>query len=144
MHHIAILKKEWHLDKKILSGEKKIESRWYKAKYPPWNKIKKGDSVYFKNAGEPVTVKANVEKVVQFDHYSNEQLLEIIQRYGGVGGINFVSPPEEVFQWAKTRKYCILIFLSDHQKIQPFFINKEGFGSACAWMCVGDVEKIRQ
>jgi len=66
MQHIAIMKKSWKLTQKILSCEKKIESRWYKAKCAPWDRIKKGETVYFKNSGEPVTIRTEVDKVVQF------------------------------------------------------------------------------
>jgi hypothetical protein len=34
--------------------------------------------VYFKDAGKKVTVKAEVEKVMQFEHYSEDQLQEIL------------------------------------------------------------------
>lgn len=30
MEHVAIMKKSWGLTRKILSGEKTIESRWYR------------------------------------------------------------------------------------------------------------------
>lgn len=30
MEHVAIMRKSWGLTDKILSGQKKIESRWYK------------------------------------------------------------------------------------------------------------------
>lgn len=39
MHHLAILKKSWPLIPKILNKQKTIESRWYKVKCAPWNKI---------------------------------------------------------------------------------------------------------
>ena len=64
MEHIAIMKKSWKLTEKILTGEKKIESRWYKAKYAPWGRIKAGEVVYFKDSGEPVTIKTEVARVV--------------------------------------------------------------------------------
>ncbi|MBU4370146.1 hypothetical protein KKG58_05355 [Patescibacteria group bacterium] len=37
------MKKSWNLTEKILAGEKKIESRWYKSKCSPWGKIKEND-----------------------------------------------------------------------------------------------------
>ena len=52
MEHLAIMRKSWNLTNKILTGEKKIESRWYKNKYVPWNKIKetqKNGIYYLKN-----------------------------------------------------------------------------------------------
>jgi len=33
MEHVAIMRKAWGLTDKILSGQKKIESRWYSVKY---------------------------------------------------------------------------------------------------------------
>ena len=63
------MKKSWGLIGKIISGEKKIESRWYKSKRSPWGKIEKGDTVYFKDSGEPVSIKAKVKKVISFSDF---------------------------------------------------------------------------
>ncbi|MFH1211829.1 MAG: hypothetical protein V1659_02760 [Candidatus Woesearchaeota archaeon] len=142
MEHVAIMKKSWKLIDKILSGEKRIESRWYAAKFPPWNRIGPGDVVYFKDSAEPVTARAVVEKVLQFEDYSEKQLWEIIREYGGTGGICFVKNSEENFEELKKKKHCILIFLKNPEKIIPFRINKKGFGNACAWLCTEDIEKI--
>ncbi len=141
MEHLAIMKKSWGLLPKILNGDKKIESRWYMAKFAPWNKIKPNDIIYFKNSGEPVTVKAEVEKVLQFEDYDDKQLKDILERYGE--GICFNDPLSEVLEWAEKRKYCILIFLKNPQKIEPFGINKKGFGNACAWICTDNINKIK-
>lgn len=64
MDHVAIMKKSWNLTAKILSGEKKIESRWYLTRRKPWDCIKKGEVIYFKNSGESVNLKAIVKKVI--------------------------------------------------------------------------------
>lgn len=141
MDHIAIMKKSWKLIDKILTGDKRIESRWYMSRFAPWNRIRTGDTVYFKDSGAPVTAKAEVEKVMQYENFSEDELKEILKKYGG--RIRFVTHIDDVFAWAKKRKYCILIFLKKPQKIQPFKINKEGFGNACAWMCVDDIKKIK-
>jgi len=143
MEHVAIMRKDWKLLPKILSGDKRIESRWYMAKFAPWNRINSGDIVYFKDAGEPVTVKAEVEKVMQFENYTESQLKKILSEYGGVNGICFNSPLDDVFAWAKQRKYCILVFLKNPTKIEPFEIDKTGFGNACAWICVDNIDKIK-
>ena len=37
MQHVAIMKKSWGLTDKILSGQKKIESRWYLSSFCPHN-----------------------------------------------------------------------------------------------------------
>ena len=63
MEHVAIMRNSWGLLSKIISGNKTIESRWYKTKYRPWGRIKSGDILYFKDSGKPVTVKAKVDEV---------------------------------------------------------------------------------
>ena len=65
MQHIAIMKKEWGLLDEIFSGNKVLETRWYKNKYLPWDKIRKEDLIYFKNSGEEVVAKAVVTRVGQ-------------------------------------------------------------------------------
>ena len=141
MDHVAIVKKSWNVINKILAGQKKIESRWYMVKTAPWNRIKENDVVYFKDSGEPVTIKATVEKVLQFENYNEVQLKEILNKYGHL--ISFHSP-ETAFEWTKAKKHCILIFLKNAEKVIPFEVDKAGFGNACAWMCVGDIEKVKR
>ena len=46
-------------------------------------------------------------------------------------------------EWAKGKNYCVLIWLKNPRIIEPFGINKSGFGSAAAWLCVEDINKIR-
>ena len=136
------MRKNWKLLPKILSGEKRIESRWYVAKYPPWGRIQVGDTVYFKDAGEPVTVKAEVEKVLSFSDLNTPKVREILNQYGNADGLEKEKIPEFV-ELFKNKHYCLLIFLKSPKEIAPFEINKAGFGSACAWMCVGDIKKVK-
>lgn len=140
--HIAIMKKSWGLTTKILSGEKTIESRWYKNKYKPWSSISLGDTIYFKNSGEPVTLKAKVRKVVQFANLTPLKVKHLLDRYAKADGI----PKKEIpnyFQRFKDKKYCLFIFLKDIQKVKPFQINKAGFGTMSAWMTVDSIKKIK-
>ena len=81
MHHLAILDKKRKLLQKIISGEKSIESRWYKLKKTPYGVIKAGDTIYFKDSGEPVAVKASVEKVLFFSDITKEKYKDIIGKY---------------------------------------------------------------
>ena len=143
MEHLAIMKKSWGLTKKILSGEKKIESRWYKSKYPPWNKIKEGELIYFKDSGEPVSIKAEVEKVLQFSNLNSEKVKQILEDYGKDDGIT-QDKVAEFYELFKNKKYCMLIFLKNPQKIEPFEIDKKGFGMMSAWICVNNIDILKK
>jgi len=142
MDHLAIMKKSWGLTDKILSGEKKIESRWYESKRAPWDKIKKGDAVYFKNSGEPVSIKSKVKKIIQFCDLTPEKVREILEKYGKDDGIE-KSKAREFFNLFKNKKYCILVFLKNAKKIKPFNIDKRGFGNMSAWIIVDNINKIK-
>lgn len=142
MEHVAIMKKSWGLTEKIVSGEKTIESRWYYSKRAPWNRIKTNDAVYFKNSGEPVTIKALVEKVLQFKDLKPTQIKEILEEYGYKDGI-VETDIQKFFELFKNKKFCILIFLKDVERVKPFNIDRKRFGSMAAWLICESVERLR-
>jgi len=142
MEHVAIMRKSWKLTEKILTGQKKIESRWYYNKSAPWDKIRAGETIYFKDSGEPVTIKAEVDKVLQFSDMSPEIVKKILGDYGGPDGINITDIPK-FYELFKNKRYCILVFLKNPHKIKPFNINKKGFGIMSAWLCIDDIETIK-
>ena len=143
MHHIAIMKPAWKLIPKILSGQKTIESRWYKNKSAPWDNISVGDTVWFKDSGKPVTARATVSNVIQLDDVSGTKLRALAKKYGDCPGICFVSDKEKIFAWVSTKRYTILIFLKDAKPVKPFCISKQGFGNACAWMVVNNINDVK-
>lgn len=142
MDHVAIMKKSWGLIPKILDGTKKIESRWGKNKCAPWGKVKVGDRVYFKNSGEAVTAGVIVSKVMEFNDLTPEKVWSIIKKYGGKDGIAS-SDLNNLFEWAKEKRYCTLIYLSNVKKLKPFNIDKKGFGTGAAWLSIKDVNTIK-
>jgi len=142
MDHVAIMKKSWGLTDKILSGEKIIESRWYQMKCAPWDKIKENDTVYFKNSGEPVKIKAKVGKVMQIDNLTPKKVKEILDEYGKDDGLE-EKKIMEFTNLFKNKKYCLLIFLKNVIAVKPFEINKKGYGAMAAWITLDNISKIK-
>ena len=141
MDHLAIMKKSWKLTEKIKSGEKKIESRWYSSKRKPWDCIVKGDTVYFKDSGDPVKLKSKVEKVIQFSDLTPKSVKEILEKYAKEDGID-KKEILDFFDRFKNKKYCLLIYLKNPKSIKPFNINKKGFGNMSAWITVNNIKEI--
>ncbi len=142
MDHVAIMKKSWGLLPKILSGEKVIESRWYRNRSAPWRTIAAGDTVYFKNTGEPVTVRAEVLKIVRLEGLTPGAVKAALEKYGARDGIAAADLGSYYRRFNDTR-YALLIFLKDPKRVRrPFFIDKTGFGAMAAWISVDDVAKI--
>ncbi|MBU0667463.1 MAG: hypothetical protein ABIC91_02385 [Nanoarchaeota archaeon] len=139
MEHLAILSKEKKLLEKIICGEKTIESRWYTHKKTPYHKIKPGEVIYFKESGKPVTVKAKVSQTLFFDELNKEKIKSIIQEYGVK-----ICITQEYSSKLECKNYCTLIFLENIQKIEPFNINKRGYGNMAAWITVESINQIKK
>lgn len=141
MDHIAIMNPVWKLIPKILSGTKSIESRWYRTRRTPWYRAQSGDTIYFKDSGRPVTLRATASEIFQFQIHSLEDVKRIVSRYGDQ--IALVNPDPET--WEKIAHYCILVRLSDPRPVEPSFeIDKRGFGTGAAWLTIEDVRSIQK
>ena len=138
MDHLAIMSKQLQLLPKILQGEKTIESRWYKTRKAPFNKIKVGDIVYFKDSGAPVTIKSLVKKVIQFDNLSEQRIYDLLHEYEKELGIN----ADEYYNSIKNKKYGIIIYLDKVEQINPFQIDKKGFGNQSSWITIDNIATI--
>ncbi len=141
MDHLAIMKNNGFLEK-IESGEKAIESRWYKSQKTPYDIIKMGDQIYFKRSGKDVTLTSKVSRVIQFDELNEKKIKEILNTYGSSIGLEKESI-DKFYQSVKDKKYCVLMFLTSVKHINPFKINKKGYGNMSAWISVKDINKIR-
>ena len=80
MDHVAIMNKKMGLIDKVLDGRKTIESRWYKNRTAPWGKIKKGDTIYFKDSGGPIRARAEVKKVKFFEKGYDIVMVEVLSK----------------------------------------------------------------
>lgn len=138
MEHVAILSKKGNLLGKIISGEKKIESRWYKFKKTPFGEISKGELIYFKETGENVSARAKVKEVLFFDNLDDKRIKEIFDKHKKELGVDDSYLPNIL-----GKKFCTLMFLENVEKIEPFEINKKGFGMMAAWITVKDVNSIK-
>ncbi len=149
MDHVAILRKAKiskgdDLLGDILSEKKTIESRWYVNKISPWNKIEKNDLVYFKESGHSVTAVATVSKVIQYKNLDKKLINQIIKVYGKQ--IAPYTSKGDFQSWAEKedkKRYCILIFLKNVKEIEPFDVDKKGYGIFSAWLVVGDINSVK-
>lgn len=143
MNHIAIMKKSWGLTQKILTGEKTIEERWYKFKRAPYGVAKAGDIIYFKDSGKPVSVKAQVTKVLQFENLTPEKSQEIVKKYAhaDLGGKEITK---EIKEYTSNKNYCVVIFFENPKGVKPFEIDKKGFGLMAAWITVKSINEIKR
>jgi len=143
--HVAIMTPVWGLIPKILKGEKIVESRWYMQKSAPWDNIFAGDRIYFKDSGKPVTVRAEVGKVRQLENMTPAKVKDFLYEIAENDGPGTDKKKlEQFYDRFKDKKYVILIELKNPIEIDPFEINKAGFGAMTAWITVDDISKIKK
>ncbi len=140
MHHVAIMNPPYLIDR-ILSGEKTVETRWYKTRRCPWGRIGKGDIIWFKESGGCVRAKAFVSKVEEVE-LGGVDVEKLVRKYAPRGKAFFRSP-EKTSEMARKKKYAIFIHLEKPEDVEPFQIRKDGFGTGAAWICVDDIDEIR-
>ncbi|MDD5251859.1 MAG: ASCH domain-containing protein [Patescibacteria group bacterium] len=142
MHHVAIMRPSWRLIPKIVAGEKTIESRWYLTRRTPWGMVRAGDTVYFKDSGRPVTARARVAAVEQHADLTPSRVRALLAAHGRAIGI---APADTKIFHArlKDKRFCVLIHLKDASTVAPFEIDKTGFGNACAWLTMSDIDRMR-
>ena len=115
------MKKSWGLIPKILTGEKTIESRWYRSKIAPWNKVALKDVIYFKNSGGLIELKATVSEVLQFEFKNISEIKNVIKKYGK--DICLIEPNPK--KWGRVPRYGILIKLINPEKVSNQFKIKK-------------------
>lgn len=142
MQHLAIMDPKKKFLEKILTEEKTIESRWSIQKRNPFNNIKKGDQIYFKNSGKEVSVIALVNRVLFFEDLNPKKVKEILDEYGERIGITKTNK-KEFYDYAKNKKYCTIIFLEKIKTIKLFQINKRGYGNMSAWITLKNINSIK-
>ncbi|MBU2592413.1 MAG: ASCH domain-containing protein [Patescibacteria group bacterium] len=141
--HVAIMRKSWGLTQKILTGEKTVESRWYINKYRPWDQISTGETIYFKDSGEPVTVKAEVNKVEQYADLDQAKREWLLKKYS-VSDLGTKEIMPQILEYIKNKRYCIIIHLRNPKEVDPFEIDKSGFGAMASWLTVDRIEEVKR
>ncbi len=136
MDHLAIVRQPFF--GMILSGEKSIESRWYRSRKAPFGNIRAGETVYLKEPGKPVSAKCEVEKALFFEHLDKAKIEGIIKKYGSRIGISLSR-----LGMVKDKKFCTLIFIKNVRRLKTFKISKKGHGNMCAWITLKNIGDIK-
>ncbi len=127
---------------RIKQGAKTIESRWYNQKRKPWQGIAVGDHVFFKNTGEPICAVACVAQVLFYADLTPALVGNLLDRYGESLGLE-ETEKSSFFRKVALRQFCILIFLENVVEIEPFSIDKKGFGAMAAWITTPDLYLLK-
>lgn len=111
--HLAIFKGEGA--NLILSGKKRVESRFSKRRDPPFGQISSGDLVYIKPSGGDIIGQFRVKKVIFFDGLGIGGIKDIRKNYGKAIAID-----EGYWKGKEAARYGTLIFIGE---VDPFITS---------------------
>lgn len=117
MEHLAIMKKGYI--EKILSGEKKIESRFSVNRVTSYQKIAPGDKVYMQEVGKEVTAVFEVKSVLFYNQLSERKVEELHAQYGKA-----ICADEDFWEKKRGAQYATLIEIKAPRLITPFKVEK--------------------
>ncbi len=116
--HLVILKKPYL--QAILAGRKSIESRFMKIKRVPYEKVRAGDRLFFKESGGKVCAVGMAGKVMNFKGLTCQRIMQLKRKhnrriYGG----------DLYWEQKKDCRWGVLIWLKDVKAIEPIRIDKK-------------------
>jgi len=129
-YHLVILKKPY-LDA-ILSGRKRIESRFTKTRRYAFGRVLPGDKLFLKVSSGPVCAVATVATVKNFENLTPKQILELKQRYK-----HHIAGSEEYWRSKTDCRFGFLAWLKDVRAIEPVRIRKKDWR---AWVVLTEKE----
>jgi hypothetical protein len=131
-YHLVILKKPY-LDA-ILSGRKKIESRFARAKPSALGRVHPGDKLFLKVSSGPILAIATARRVEHFSDLTPKQITAIKRRYNqDIGG------SEQYWADKINCKFGFLVWLADVRPIEPLRIIKRDWR---AWVVLTERENF--
>ena len=116
--HIAVFEKE--ILKKVMNGEKKIESRFSKNKIAPYDSIQEGDVIFFKETSGPIIGKAIAKKIKFFSNLDKSKIQILKSQYQSV-----LCTTDNFWNKKIDSSYATLISLQEIKEIEPIIIEKK-------------------
>jgi hypothetical protein len=110
--HVAIVSTD--AGRCLTAGTKRIESRLYLHRRPPYDCIAPGDTVCFKLSGGQILAASSATRVLQFDNLTPQRIDRLHRRYNGA-----VCAPGRFWRARRHCRYGVLIWITDLRPAPP-------------------------
>jgi len=131
-YHLAILKKPYL--NAIVSGQKRIESRFTKTKCPPFGRVWPGDKIFLKESSGSVSAIATVTAVKSFKDLTPDRIIQLKAQYN-----HDINGTDDIWRTKMDCRFGVLIWLKDVEPIEPVWINKKDWR---AWVVLTEKENF--
>lgn len=141
MDHVVYVDTKARELEKLLAGEKTMIVRGATGRKLPYGRVHPGDRLYFiQNKGDGmVRACAVVCEVFNSEKLTEEQSAQWVE----TNQPKLHLTPEQVKRWAGKR-YLVLIEVRDVQPVEPFAIDRSGYGNMDDWLPVEVIEHVKK
>jgi ASC-1-like (ASCH) protein len=129
-YHLVILKRPYL--KAILSGRKRIESRFALTRRAYFGRVFPGDKLFLKESSGTVCAVATAAAVKSFENLTSERVAEIGRQYN-----HHIGADDEYWQSKGNCRFGMLIWLKDVGPIKAVRIHKKDWR---AWVVLTEKE----
>lgn len=130
--HLVILKKPY-LDA-ILSGRKRIESRFTKTRRAHFGRVLPGDKLFLKESSGPVSAAATAAAVKSFENLTPQRIAELKEQYN-----HLIVGSNDYWQSKMNCRFGFLVWLNDVERIEAVRICKKDWR---AWVLLTKKENF--
>jgi hypothetical protein len=139
MDHVVYVDTKARELEKLLAGEKTMIVRGATGRKLPYGRVQPNDRLFFiLNTGDGmVRACALVSEVFNSEKLTEEQSANLLET--NQSKLNLT--PDQINRWAGKR-YLVLIAVKDVQPIEPFAVDRSGYGNMDDWLPVEIIENV--
>lgn len=140
MDHVVYLDAQADELEKLLAGEKTMIVRGAAGRKLPYGRVNHGDILYFLNNDSKGLVQAcaKVSKILNSEPLTPEASQKLLASHQSA--LKLTKKQQQ--RWSGKR-YLVLITVEAIRKLEPFRIDRSGYGNMDDWLPVGDINSIR-
>lgn len=141
MHHVVYVDAKSGELEKLFAGEKTMIIRGATGRKLPHGRVHPGDRLFFiQNKGDGlVRASAEVSAVFHSEKLTEEESVACVETNQKKLNLS----PEQVKRWAGKR-YLVLIEVKDVQPLEPFEIDRSGYGNMDDWLPVEMIDRVKK
>jgi hypothetical protein len=141
MDHVVYVDTKARELEKLLAGEKTMIVRGATGRKLPYGRVRPDDRLFFiqNNGDSMVRAGALVSEVFNSEKLTEEQSVKLVE----TNQLKLNLTPEQFKRWGGKR-YLVLIQVKDVQPIDPFPIDRSGYGNMDDWLPVGTIESVKE
>lgn len=140
MDHIVYLDAQADELENLLAGKKTMIVRGAAGRKLPYGRVNLGDMLYFLNNNGKglVQARAKVCQIINSEPLTPEASQKLLADHQDT-----LKLTEKQQQRWSGKRYLVLITIEAIQKLEPFQIDRSGYGNMDDWLPVGDINSVK-